>query len=52
MAFEYHPEYNKYKGLWLKIRDVIEGEEAVKAKKDTYLPKRTKQSDKDYKDST
>ena len=33
-----HPDYDKYKDIWKKMRDVIAGEEAVKEGGRTYLP--------------
>lgn len=33
-----HPEYKQYIDRWQKCRDTYAGEEAVKAKNDTYLP--------------
>jgi len=34
-----HPEYEKRLRQWVKCRDVLEGEDAVKAAGDKYLPK-------------
>jgi len=34
-----HPEYIQYVGLWEKVRDCVDGEYAVKAKGEAYLPR-------------
>lgn len=34
-----HPEYNKWCDRWEKIRDAISGEDEIKEKGETYLPK-------------
>jgi hypothetical protein len=36
---ERHPEYSKRKPQWVKVRDCIEGEEEIKRKQETYLPR-------------
>ena len=43
------PVYTKYFPRWKKCRDAIAGEEEVKARKDTYLPKPSGMDDEDYK---
>ena len=45
---ETHPAYNAMAPTWAKMRDVIGGEEAVKAAGDAYLPKLGGQEAKDY----
>lgn len=35
----HHPDYDKYYSSWEKVRDCMEGEDAIKAKKETYLPR-------------
>ncbi len=44
-----HPDYLKTLPLWTKWRDASEGEEAVKAKGEEYLPKLFMQSPEEYK---
>jgi len=34
-----HPEYIRNVGLWEKVRDCVDGEHAVKAKGEAYLPR-------------
>lgn len=43
-----HFLYEKYKTQWVKIRDVIEGQEAIKAKSTIYLPKLSDQTTTEY----
>ena len=43
-----HPEYDKTANSWKKLRDVIEGEEAVKAAGVLYLPKPGGRDDDDF----
>lgn len=47
-AFPVHSEYKEYILRWVKIRDAIEGEEAVKARGVAYLPKLSAQKEEDY----
>lgn len=44
----HHPEYMKWKDKWTFIRDCVEGEDAIKAKSTTYLPKAAGMTDKRY----
>lgn len=43
-----HPDYQKHVKIWRKCQDFIDGEEAVKAKGDAYLPRLTDQDDIEY----
>lgn len=43
-----HPDYDANLATWLRARDVIAGEDAVKAGGTKYLPKLDSQSDNDY----
>lgn len=43
-----HPEYLKRKGQWSFIRDWIEGTDAIKSKKERYLPRPVSMSNKRY----
>lgn len=43
----HHPDYDKYYASWSKVRHCMEGEDAVKSKKETYLP-RPKGMDGEY----
>lgn len=43
-----HPEYVKWAPIWRKCRDVLSGEEAVKAAGELYLPRMTVMTDMDY----
>lgn len=43
-----HYLYKKYVRQWVKIRDVIEGQEAIKDKNTLYLPKLSGQTDTEY----
>lgn len=45
---ENHADYNKYLPIWQKCRDTFEGQEAVHARGETYLPRLTGQSNIDY----
>jgi hypothetical protein len=44
-----HPEYKKWLPTWTKCRDAAAGQDAVKAKGETYLKRLPGQSDADYK---
>ena len=35
----HHPGYDKFYSSWIKVRDCMDGEDAVKAKKEDYLPR-------------
>lgn len=48
MSDSAHPLYDKYKKQWSRIRDVLEGSDEVKEKKEAYLPRLSGQSDTDY----
>lgn len=41
-------KYDDYKKMWTKCRDCIKGQEAVKKKRETYLPKLSGQDKDDY----
>ena len=43
-----HPDYAGYEKKWVRIRDCIEGSDAVKARRTAYLPKLTGQSTDEY----
>ncbi len=43
-----HPEYDKAAPSWSRARDVLAGEDAVKAAGEKYLPKLDSQSDEEY----
>ncbi|NNE84259.1 MAG: DUF4055 domain-containing protein [Alphaproteobacteria bacterium] len=43
-----HPEYTEFAGKWAKARDAAAGEEAVKARRDEYLPMLKGQGKDDY----
>ena len=45
---ETHILYDKYKSQWVRIRDVIEGQDAIKDKGITYLPKLSGQNNEEY----
>lgn len=34
-----HPLYEKFAPLWRRVRDTVEGEDAIKAKREKYLPR-------------
>jgi len=44
-----HPDYDAVLPAWLRARDVLAGEDAVKAGGEKYLPKLDAQSDDDFK---
>jgi len=43
-----HPDYNTWLPAWLRARDVLSGEDAVKAAGEKYLPRLDSQSDGEY----
>jgi hypothetical protein len=43
-----HPDYDANQAAWLRARDVIAGEDAVKAAGETYLPRLDSQADDEY----
>jgi hypothetical protein len=43
-----HPDYNTKLPEWLRARDVLAGEDAVKAAGEKYLPRLELQSDEEY----
>ena len=43
-----HELYAEYKGDWKEVRDCVKGNRAIKKEKETYLPKLSGQSIKDY----
>ena len=43
-----HPEYDAAAQGWSRARDVLAGEDAIKAAKERYLPRLDSQSDEDY----
>jgi hypothetical protein len=43
-----HPEYVEMLPVWLRARDVIAGEDAVKAAGEKYLPRLDSQSDAEF----
>ena len=43
-----HPEYNASLAAWSRARDVLAGEDAVKAAGTKYLPRLDAQSDEEY----
>jgi hypothetical protein len=43
-----HPEYNAALPTWLRVRDVLAGEDAVKAAAQRYLPRLDEQSAEEY----
>lgn len=43
-----HPKYKKYASQWIRCRDVVEGSDAVKGKKELYLPKLTDSTKSEY----
>lgn len=45
-----HAKYKEYLPRWRKWRDATAGEEAIKAGKETYLPRLAEQTDAEYKD--
>ena len=46
--FNTHPEYNKMLPIWTRNRDAVEGEDAIKARGTTYLPKPNGQKNSEY----
>lgn len=45
----HHPDYDANLKKWKRCRDCVDGEDAVKAAEDTYLPRLSDQSDDEYK---
>lgn len=45
-----HPSYNKFLSSWTRVRDCMDGEDVIKSKRETYLP-RPKGMDGEYADS-
>ena len=43
-----HPDYDASAALWSRARDVLAGEDAVKAAGEKYLPRLDSQSDEEY----
>ncbi len=43
-----HQDYDKYATAWSQARDVLAGEDAVKAAGEKYLPKLDSQNDEEY----
>jgi len=43
------PDYDRLIPLWERAADIVAGQERIHAKKETYLPKLTGESDTDYK---
>ena len=43
-----HPDYDSKKAEWSRARDVLAGEDAVKAAGEKYLPKLDSQSEEEY----
>ena len=43
-----HPEYDRFSPRWRRIRDVVDGEDAVKARGQLYLPKPEAQTEEEY----
>ena len=44
-----HPDYDATIAAWERARDVIAGEDAVKARGERYLPRLAEQTDEEYK---
>ena len=44
-----HPDYDSSLPAWLRARDVLAGEDAVKIAAEKYLPRLESQSDDEYK---
>ena len=44
-----HPKYTKFLPIWQKCDDAADGQEAIHAKKERYLPRLTDQTDQSYK---
>lgn len=49
MDFELHPEYVRNSPVWEEMRDVIAGEDAIKARGEKYLPRLSAQDDDEYR---
>ncbi len=47
-ANQTHPDYDAMLPFWVRVRDVVSGEDAIKAAGEKYLPRLTQQSDDDY----
>src|SRR5512133_3996947 len=43
-----HPDYDTALAAWMRARDVLAGEDAVKAGGEKYLPRLDSQSDEEY----
>lgn len=43
-----HPDYDRFKRMWIRCRDCVNGTDAIKDKKTTYLPSLTGQSSGEY----
>jgi len=43
-----HPEYQQHQAHWQQCRDAADGEDAVKARAEQYLPRLTEQTDDEY----
>src|SRR3954469_8759074 len=43
-----HPDYEQMLPAWTRARDVLAGEDAIKAAGEKYLPRLTEQSDSEY----
>ena len=51
MAVDFiHPDYERCSGSWRRVRDVLGGEDAVKAAGERYMPRLDSQNDKEYSD--
>lgn len=48
MRVNYHRSYHHFASQWTRCRHVLEGEDAVKAAGESYLPRLTGQSDESY----
>jgi len=44
-----HPEYDEYAPIWQTVEDVEEGQRAIHAKREQYLPRLKGEDDTDYK---
>lgn len=44
-----HRDYDKYSPKWKRVRDVLDGQDAMHKAGEAYLPKLTNESDADYK---
>lgn len=47
-AYPVHPSYTEFREQWSRIRDVLAGSDAVKARTTKYLPKLSAQETQDY----